>query len=123
MGKKPQIFAIDDDQFYLDEIQMEIEPYADCRLFLGPNDFEQQVSPEDLKKVDLILVDYDYGTGTAVKSQIADYIRNDLLFEGKLVLCSLHEHFMKDEERIRKDYDAVLHKRDLCWERLERLLG
>ncbi len=122
MAKKPLIFAVDDDQFYLDEIRMEIEKQANYKLFLGPNDFEQHVNPSDIQEVDLILVDYDYGTGTAIKSQMAEYIRNDLKFKGKLVLCSLHEYFLKDEEKIRKDYDAVLHKRDLSWERLEGIL-
>ena len=90
--------------------------------FLGPNEFEQRITPEDIKRASLILVDYDYGSGTAIKSQLAEYIRNELNFSGKLVLCSLHEFFMKDEQKIRQDYDAVSHKRDLNWEKLAKLL-
>jgi hypothetical protein len=119
---KPLILAIDDDQFYLDEIRMEIEDHADYKLFLGPNDFEQRITPEDIKAASLVLVDYDYGSGTAVKSQLAEYIRQELNFKGKLVLCSLHEFFMKDEKRVRQDYDTVLHKRDLSWEKLKGIL-
>lgn len=116
--KKSLILAIDDDLFYLNEIRLELEGKADYKLFQGPNEFEEYVDAKDVERADAIIVDYDYGNGTAVKSDIAGFIRKDLGYKGKLVLCSLHEDFREDNERIRREYDVVLHKRDLSWERI-----
>ena len=118
MEKKPLILAIDDDQFYLNEIKMEVEGHADYILFQGPNNFEDNVSSTDVQNADLIIVDYDFGAGTAVKSGVAEYIRRDLGYNGKLMLCSLHEDFRENEAKIRKDYDVVIHKRDLNWSKI-----
>lgn len=123
MNKKPLILAIDDDPFYLNEIRLELEGHADCKLFQGPNEFEELVTKEDILRASLIVVDYDYGAGTAIKSGIAGFVRNNLGYKGKLVLCSLHEDFREDEKQVRKDYDVVMHKRDLSWERLEQCLN
>lgn len=123
MARKPLILAIDDDQFYLDEIKMELEDHAACKVFRGPNEFEEDVTKDDIKNADLVIVDYDYGYGTAVRSQVAEYIRDYLNFRGKIVLCSLHECFNEDEEKIRQNYDVVIHKRDLSWEKMSQFLA
>ena len=123
MEKRPLILAIDDDPFYLNEIKMEIEEHADYIFFKGPNDFEQNAKEHDVKNADLILVDYDYGRGTAVKSGIADYIRKELGYRGKLVLCSLHEDFKENSAKVQKDYDLVMHKRDMSWRTISQSLG
>lgn len=122
MENKPLVLAIDDDTFYLEETRFEVAPHAEVKLFQGPNDFEENVSEADIDRASIIIVDYDYGSGTAVKSDVAGYLRHNLGYRGKLVLCSLLEHFGEYDMKVRKEYDFVLHKRDLCWKRLFELL-
>ena|SRR3990167_9497272 len=123
METKPFILAIEDDEFYIKELHMELDGRADFKSFTSPSNFELQVTPEDIDKANLILVDYDYKTGTAVKSKLAEYIRQELDYKGKLVLCSLLSNFKQDNRKIRKDYDVVIHKKELSWEKLDQILN
>ncbi|MFK7827065.1 MAG: hypothetical protein AB8G05_23180 [Oligoflexales bacterium] len=122
MKKQPHILVIDDDQFYLDHAKFELKGHATYQLFQGPNDFEERVKKEDIDKADLVIVDYDFGTGTAIKSQISRFIRDDLGYAKELVLCSLHETFGDHEDRVKLDYDHVLQKKDLNWGKISSIL-
>lgn len=116
MKKKPHILVIDDDQFYLDHAKHELKDHATYQLFLGPNDFEERVRQEDIDNADLVIVDYDFGTGTAIKSGIARYMRHNLGYKKSIALCSLHENFGEEDSHIKSEYNYVLHKRDLNWD-------
>ena len=122
MKKKPHILVIDDDQFYLDHAKFELKDHATYQLFLGPNDFEERVKQEDIDNADLVIVDYDFGIGTAVKSQISRFIRDDLGYTKDLVLCTLHETFGEHEKKVKNDYDYILQKKDLSWVKISSII-
>ena len=124
MPAKPRILAIDDDRFYLNEMALELEGKANFKGFLGPNEFEDSVTDEDIESADVILVDYDFGRGNAVQSSLAGHIRKDLGFRGTLILWTLHESFSGDDRKlIDRDYEAVMNKKDFDWMKLSKYLN
>lgn len=124
MSAKPYIIAIDDDQFYLNEAELELAGKAQFRGFLGPNDFEELIDEQELAKADAILVDYEFAGGSAIQSGIADLIRNHLGYKGKVILWTLHPRFSEqDQKQIDVEYDAVIRKSEFSWQRLTSLLG
>jgi hypothetical protein len=122
---KPLILAIDDEQFYLDEIKYEFaNKNVDLITFLGPNVFEEQVKKTDIERSQLILVDYAFATVTAADRLIATHIRSSAFkFTGKIVLVSLLDDFGDDNEIIKKEYDGIIRKEDFCWEEIEKYLS
>ena len=124
MDNKPYVLMIDDDKFFLNDTEIELQEKAFFKGFRGPNDFELEVQDKDISAADLIIVDYEFKGGTATKSKLAPYIRDELGYKGKMILCSLHAdgEIFGEVESIRRDYDAIIHKRDLCWETLRKFL-
>ena len=122
-AKKPYIMMIDDDEFFLNDAEIELRGKATFKGFKGPNDFEREVKQEDITAADLIVVDYEFRGGSATKSKIAEYIREDLGYRGKMVLCSLHadNDFFGERDNLARSYDAIIHKRDLTWGKLNEL--
>lgn len=124
MQDKPYILAIDDDRFYLNEVELELQGKARYRGFLGPNAFEDDVTEEDINSADAILVDYDFGRGNAVQSTLASEIRNVFGYKGKLILWTVAPAFPDgDKEKIDRDYDLVIRKGDFCWDKLVEALS
>jgi hypothetical protein len=123
LKEKPLIIAIDDEQFYLDEIKYEFaDRDVELITFLGPNIFEEQVKKTDIERSKLIIIDYAFETVTAVDRFIATYIRTAFNFTGKIVLLSLMDDFGDDTEIIKKEYDGILRKEDFSWEEIEKYL-
>lgn len=120
--EKPLVLAIDDEQFYLDEIRYELSGKGvDLKLFRGPTDFGDNASKEDIEQAKLVIVDYDLGSDTCVEKRIAHYIRSSFKFSGKIILLSLLDDFgPKDNAIIKKDYDAVLNKETFSWSQIEK---
>lgn len=123
MKTKPHILFIDDDQFYLDHFEKVIRDHATIDLFHGPTDFEKNISTQVIEKTDLVVVDYEFNGWTAVSNDIAGFLKNDLRYDGKIALFTLLREFGKDRSRIRKDYDYILHKKELNWPVLYQLLS
>lgn len=121
MHKKPLILVIDDDPFYLEHATLALQNDAICKTFLGPNEFEAKVSPQDIKDAALIVVDYDFGISTAVKSDISKYIRQVLGYQKKIALWSLHKQVLEDDTSITDHFDLVLGKNDLTWKNVQPL--
>ena len=72
---KPLLIAIDDEQFYLDEIEYALDGHdIEYMPFLGPSAFEEKATDGDLARAHLIVVDYDFRTRTAVDRD-SRYIR------------------------------------------------
>lgn len=121
----PLIIAIDDDRFYLDELGYELqEQNVEYKTFLGPSAFEEEAKEADVSRAKLIIVDYDFRTCTAVDRDLVGYIRDTYpAFNGKIVLLSLLDDFLQDDELVRKRFDAVLNKRcELCWDSIQVFL-
>ena len=112
MHDKPVLIAIDDQRFYLDEIEFQVQgKNVEYRPFVGSTAFEDGASASDVKRAKLILVDYDFGRYTAMDRDIAGYIRAKYPeFGGKIVLLSLLE-------------DAVINKKDLTWDSIAAYLN
>ena len=122
---KPLLIAIDDEQFYLDEIEYALDGHdIEYMPFLGPSAFEEKATDDDLARANLIVVDYDFRTCTAVDRDLVGYIRERFPdFRGKMVLLSLLDDFFEDDDVVRKKFDAVLNKRDdLFWEKIQAYL-
>lgn len=120
----PLILMIDDDKFYLNELSFTVEGKAKYKCFLGPNDFEKNVQPEDISLAKLIIVDYNFGKqlGTAISRQMSEYIRNMLGFKGKLVLCTVLGPYLKGNDEVKQAFDYVLAKQDLNWDVISKLI-
>lgn len=115
------IIALDDQEFFLEEFMLEVEDKDVClKTYSGIDEFEESVSCNDIKKTDLIIVDYDFGRKnyTAVDKGLVEYLKSEYDYGGKVILCSLHEEFGSEEEKILKDFDGVLPKRLFSWENL-----
>ena len=125
MNVKPVLIAIDDQKFYLDEIEFQVHgKNLDYRPFVGSSEFEEEVSDEDVKRAKLILVDYDFGRYTAVERNIAGYIRTKFPeFGGKIVLLSLLEDVVRDTPAVRNSFDAVINKKNLTWDSIAAYLN
>ena len=120
----PYILMIDDDEFFLNDAELELKGKARFKGFQGPNDFELEVTADDIKDADLILVDYEFRGGSATKCKLAQYIREELGYQGWLVLCSLHadHNFGGLRDQLAREYDEIIHKRDLKWSNLRSIL-
>ena len=118
MNQKPLVLVIDDEKFYTNDVALELDGRADVKGFVGPNEFEEHVTPEDIATASYILVDFDYQYTNAVDLGLAEYIRG-LGYKGKLILWSLFKEFDEDYTRkIRAHYDVILPKDSFSWQQL-----
>lgn len=112
----PFILAIDDDPEYLKDFSMALEGKANFKAFTGPCDFEYNVKKDDIEQANLIIVDYHFKIGTSIDCNIAAYIRKKLGFKGKILLCSSHSDFKRDNENVKREFDGVIHKGTFDWD-------
>lgn len=115
---KPYILAIDNDQYFLNEIGYEIKDKAKYKSFLGPKEFADDVFPEDIQEANLILVDYNYPTGNAIKSKIVEYIKDILGFKGKVILFSHFNYFEENNQKVQDLFDGFILKGEFEWNKL-----
>lgn len=122
MGIK--IIAIDDQAFYLDEIARKLKKDDVSVIgFEGPNFFEEEASSEEIEASDIILMDYDFGSSTAVDRDLPRWIRSNFRFNGHMILLSLLDNFDSDEKYISANFDGVISKERLCWENIEKIVN
>ena len=108
---KPLLIAIDDEQFYLDEIEYALDGHdIEYMPFLGPSAFEEKATDGDLARAHLIVVDYDFRTRTAVDRDLR-YIRRGSRLQRQDGFIAASHDFFEDDDVVRK-FDAVLNKRD-----------
>ena len=121
----PVLIAIDDEQFYLEEIKMELLGHnVEYRPFVGPSAFEEDAREDDITRAKLILVDYDFRSCTALDRDLGGYIREKYpLFKGKIVLWSLLGEDLKNDAAIQRSFDAVLCKKNLSWDQLQMYMN
>ena len=124
LTKKSLILAIDDEQFYLNELKYEFAGKdVELKTFLGHNAFEAYATSTDIENAKIILVDYDLRSCTSVEKDITRYVKTCFKFSGKIALISLLEDFGEDSDVIRKNYDAVFQKEKFSWNDVETLLA
>lgn len=112
----PFILAIDDDPEYLKDFSMALEGKANFKAFTGPCDFELNVNKDDIEQANLIIVDYHFNIGTSIDCDIAAYIRKQLGFKGKIILCSSCLDFKRDSENVKVAFDGIIPKETFNWE-------
>ncbi len=123
MTSKALILAIDDEQYYLNELKYEFAgKNVELKTFLGPSSFEETATTEDIERAELILIDYDFRSCTSVDRDLPRYIKTCFKFSGKLALISLLEDFGEETEIIRSNYDAIFQKETFSWADIEKLL-
>lgn len=123
-SSKALILAVDDEPFFLNDLKYEfMGKNVELKTYLGHNEFEEQVSNNDIERASVILIDYDLRSCTSVDRDFPRYIRKHPNFKGKLALVSLHEDFGDHSKVIRDSYDAVFKKEDFGWEDVSTLLG
>ncbi len=116
----PLLIAIDDEQFYLDELGYELQGQrVEYKTFLGPNAFEDGAKEADINRAKVIIVDYDFRTCTAIDRDLAGHIREKYpKFSGKIVLLSLLDDFLKDNDAVARSFDGVINKKGFSWEQI-----
>lgn len=122
---KPSIIAIDDNQYYLNEISMEIdkEKYDLC-TFLGPDAFEEDLLQQDIDRAKLILIDYDFRTCSVIDRGLVPYIREKYpKYKGKIVLLSVSEDFLQDKQIIDNQFDGIINKKGMSWNNFQKYLN
>ena len=124
-SQNPLLIAIDDQKFYLDEIAYELRGRdVDYRPFEGPSSFEELVATIDVNRAKLILVDYDFQTCTVMDCDLVGYIKEKYPdFTGKIVLLSLLDDFLSDNEAVNRNFDGIINKSDLTWDRIRQYLN
>ncbi|MFK7823624.1 MAG: hypothetical protein AB8G05_05680 [Oligoflexales bacterium] len=118
--RRRKCIIIDDEQHYREGLQEFLSRYCDVETFKHPDEFAETInSPEDLKGVYLIVLDYRFDTFDADDKDIVSFIRQDLNYKGKLVLWSLQDRF---SEKFIEPIDAVLPKRLMTLPEIEQCI-
>lgn len=120
--KRPKVVVIDNDSFYLTEFKAELSGKADVLTYEGPNEFEACALKSDIENANLIVIDFKYKFGNAIKSNITNYIRDYMGYKGKLILYSHMDDFGEYNSKVKEKFDAVMHKKDLSWVEVNKYL-
>ncbi len=114
------VFLIDDDDYWHSDAARKLKNVGyqgKLRCFYGAHDYFSETTEEERRKA-LIVVDFDLDSHDAVSEKIAERIRDDKSFSGKIVLCSLLNDFGMDNEIVQKSYNQIIRKNRLDWESL-----
>ncbi len=104
-----KIVIVDDEKDYREGLKDFLRRDGDIVTFSHPDEFaESHQTPESLKDVYLIILDFCFDTFDANDKDLASYIRQDLAFKKNLVLWSLEDDIPKD---FKTHFDAVLPKK------------
>ena len=116
------IVLIEDDSFYVQEFKDEIKGKFNLTAFSSPSDFVDK--DIDLSDVQAIFLDFDFGHVSEEENMLAEYLREDKGFKGKIVLWSLLEEFDRETKQYLDSFcNEIWVKRDLSLEKIEALLA
>lgn len=117
------VIVLDDEPFFID-LYKEIfhDKEVKARYYLSESDLEEKESIQTIASTDLIIFDYKLKGKTIVSLNLLDYVRNDLKFNGVLLVCSTLDHFAFDQDNIDKFANGKLEKSNLNWESIKSFL-
>ena len=111
-ASKPRVIAIDDDLFYLQDLELRLKNDYCLKSYVGPSEFFAQCDQETIVSAEFALVDFDYTHTNALQLKIAKHFK-DHGFKGKIILWSLLGDFPDEEKRrIQEDYDYFITKEE-----------
>ncbi|MBC61420.1 MAG: hypothetical protein CMP11_03105 [Zetaproteobacteria bacterium] len=116
-----KIVLIEDDSFYVQEFRDEIKGRFELIHFSSPSDFVDK--DLDLNDVEAVFLDFDFGHVSEKENMLAEYLRKEKAFKGKVVLWSLLEEFDRETKLYLDAFcDDIWVKRDLSLEKIKKLL-
>ena len=112
------IHLIDDEEYAHDDAALKLKMAGfdgKLKCYFDAGEFFMETAGLDLSN-DLIVVDYELGSETAVEARIAERVREKPF--RKLMLYSVLPAFGSEGENVTKMYDAVFRKEKMDWKSL-----
>ncbi len=113
------IHIIDDEEYFHDDSRAKLKRIGfseNIYCYFDSKEFLSRTKEMDLSN-DLILVDYELGKENAGDDRISEKIRAQHVC-GAIVLFSLLPCFGRHDREIRSQYDEIVRKSKIDWDRL-----
>ncbi|MCB9229693.1 MAG: hypothetical protein H6618_08790 [Deltaproteobacteria bacterium] len=115
MSEKPTVIVIDDDEFHLGNIKIELAEFADVHGY-HPRDLDDIEDFEPFRQAEYALIDWHFKSHTAIDNRVVEFIRANG-FRGKALICSLH-NIQSERKEIQETFDGILQKDGLTWDNI-----
>lgn len=118
--RRKKVIIVDDEKHYRDGLEDFLKREADVVVYDSPDAFaEVYTCPNDVQDIHLMILDYRFDTYNAMDKDLACYIRDDLNFQGKIVLWSLEDEV---PSAFLKNLDAKFPKKIMTLYEMEQCL-